>query len=132
MAKDGDTASFQDVERTTQQSSSDVNRKFTGSSYADQNYNDINIKHSKAAHMSEQFAIVTTSVAKGESADTMQIGGYESNTNNWSHLHGLQGTDTSGVDDENIHQVIFKKANTGKCNVLVTLYSFMQDTFLDI
>ncbi|KVH93498.1 DNA helicase, ATP-dependent, RecQ type [Cynara cardunculus var. scolymus] len=120
IAKDGDTASFRDVERATQQCSSEANNKSTRSTWGDQHSNEINIMHSKPRRMTDLFASVTTSVTEAGRAETMQSGGYVLNSTNVcgrdeggihknhakisSHLHGLQEIDAGGIDDEDILQ----------------------------
>ncbi|KAJ0587976.1 hypothetical protein HanPSC8_Chr04g0151101 [Helianthus annuus] len=79
VAKDGDTASFQDFEPTAQQFSSDANKSHTGSTLADQNLDDTDIKYSNHGLVIEPLATVPTSVAKARRADTKNACGSDIN-----------------------------------------------------
>ncbi|KAJ0795776.1 putative phosphoglycerate mutase (2,3-diphosphoglycerate-independent) [Helianthus annuus] len=78
-AKDGDTTSFQDFEPTAQQFSSDANKSHTGSTLADQNLDDTDIKYSNHGLVIEPLATVPTSVAKARRADTKNACGSDIN-----------------------------------------------------
>ncbi|KAJ0560537.1 putative phosphoglycerate mutase (2,3-diphosphoglycerate-independent) [Helianthus annuus] len=73
------TASFQDFEPTAQQFSSDTNKSHTGSTLADQNLDDTDIKYSNHGLVIEPLATVPTSVAKARRADTKNACGSDIN-----------------------------------------------------
>ncbi|KAI7728903.1 hypothetical protein M8C21_012297, partial [Ambrosia artemisiifolia] len=81
VEKDADTASHQEFETVTQQCSSDANNKSTGSTLADQNSDDTNIRNSNHGHVTEPLETVTTSVAKAGRADTKNACGRDMNVN---------------------------------------------------
>ncbi|MFS7979105.1 putative DNA helicase [Helianthus anomalus] len=81
VAKDGDTASFQDFEPATQQCSSDANKSHAESTLADQNLDDTDIKYSNHGLVIEPLATVPTSVAKAGRADTKNACGSDINAN---------------------------------------------------
>ncbi|KAL7599815.1 hypothetical protein Lser_V15G24262 [Lactuca serriola] len=115
VEKNGYSASFQDDKRASQQCSSDGNNKFTAQTWEDQNSNENNVEHIKPDQTTNLSTTVTTSVTETKRAETIQNGGYESDSTsvcrndisginrnhakNWYHLHGLQE-----IDDEETYQ----------------------------
>ncbi|GKB23104.1 ATP-dependent DNA helicase Q-like 4A protein [Tanacetum coccineum] len=114
VSKDGIIDSFQDATRATQQCFSDAKNSSMGSTWADQNSDDINYKFREPVRMT--VPVATVSVSEAGRAEPMESGNYGSNTEsvsgrdisgthknakNGSHLHSVQVID---VDDEDIRQ----------------------------